>query len=75
MQDFRWWRRRTARREPPAGLQEAVRATVWAMQKHRPVGEATTDLDATIIVSEKHEAAVEFIPSKPPVESLQTNGR
>jgi hypothetical protein len=42
---------------PLAGLQEAVRATASAMQKHRPVREATIDLDATIIVSEKREAA------------------
>jgi hypothetical protein len=37
-----------------------LRATVWAMQKHRAVEEATIDLDATIIESEKREAAMTY---------------
>jgi len=45
---------------PLAGLEAALRATVWAMHKHRPIDEATIDLDATIIVSEKGEAAMTY---------------
>jgi hypothetical protein len=41
---------------PLAGLHEALRRTAWAMQAHRPIEEATIDLDATIIGSEKEEA-------------------
>jgi hypothetical protein len=43
-----------------AGLAEALRGTAWAVQKHAPVPEATIDLDATIVESEKDEAAMTY---------------
>lgn len=45
---------------PLAGLAEAVRATVSAAQKEQAVERATIDLDATIVVSEKKEAATTY---------------
>lgn len=45
---------------PLAGLGEAVRATVSAAQKQQAVERATIDLDATIVVSEKKEAATTY---------------
>jgi hypothetical protein len=45
---------------PLAGLAEAVRASVWAAQKRRTCDRATIDLDATIVVSEKREAAMTY---------------
>jgi hypothetical protein len=45
---------------PLAGLHEAPRATVAALQGQAPQDRATIDLDATIIVSEKQEAAATY---------------
>jgi len=45
---------------PLAGLHEALRATVAALQGQAPRDRATIDLDATIIVSEKQEAAATY---------------
>jgi len=45
---------------PLAGLAEALRATLRAAQRERPVQEATIDLDATIIESEKRQAQMTY---------------
>lgn len=42
------------------GLAEALRGTAASLQRERPQAKATIDLDATIIVSEKREAAVSY---------------
>lgn len=45
---------------PLAGLHEALCRTVATMQAQRPADKATIDLDATIIESEKREAATTY---------------
>ena len=45
---------------PLAGLAEALRATLRTAQRERPVQEATIDLDATIIESEKRQAQMTY---------------
>jgi hypothetical protein len=49
-----------AENAPLAGLHETLRATAHAAQVYAPQWRATLDLDATIIVSEKREAATTY---------------